>query len=110
MRDAYFTYFLDAIPKTVIDVKESIEWLRSHRENSLIALALQDFSIVVIDIDMRRIVRRFEGHNGRLTDATFSPDCRWIVTASMDRSIRTWDIPSAQLIDVYKVCLGLLVN
>jgi U3 small nucleolar RNA-associated protein 21 len=54
---------------------------------------------------MRRIVRKFEGHTGRLTDASFSPDCRWLVSASMDRTIRTWDIPSAQLVDVFKVSI-----
>lgn len=87
----------------MIDVKESVEWLRSHRENSLFAVALQDFTIIVIDLDMRRIVRQFDGHTGRLTDATFSPDSRWLVTASMDRTIRVWDIPSAQLIDIFQV-------
>lgn len=85
-------------------MKESVEWLRSHRENSLIAVALQDFTVIVIDVDMVRIIRQFEGHTGRLTDATFSPDSRWLVTASMDRTIRVWDIPSAQLVDVFQVC------
>ncbi|XP_003426057.1 WD repeat-containing protein 36 [Nasonia vitripennis] len=93
----------DKEPKTVIDVKESVEWLRAHRENSLLATALQDFTIVLIDVDMQRIVRRFEGHTGRLNDATFSPDSRWLVTASMDRTIRVWDIPSSQLIDIFQV-------
>ncbi|KAJ8674862.1 hypothetical protein QAD02_010648 [Eretmocerus hayati] len=100
----------DGKPRVVIDVKESVEWLCSHRENSLVAMALQDFTIPVIDIDMQRIVRVFEGHTGRLTDATFSPDSRWLITASMDRTVRVWDIPSAQLVDIFKVpeaCISL---
>ncbi|XP_014218088.1 WD repeat-containing protein 36 [Copidosoma floridanum] len=94
---------IDKEPKTVIKVEESVEWLRSHKENSLMAVALQNFSIVLIDIDTRKIVRKFEGHTGRLTDASFSPDSRWLVSASMDRSIRVWDIPSSQLIDIFQV-------
>lgn len=84
-------------------MKESVEWLRSHSETSLIAVALEDLSVILIDLDTRRLVRHFEGHTGRLTDATFSPDARWLITASMDRTIRTWDIPSAQLIDIFSV-------
>jgi len=30
---------------------------------------------------------------------TFSPDGRWLITASMDCTIRTWDLPSGR----YKV-------
>lgn len=98
----------DTNPKTVIDVKESVEWLRAHRENSLVAVGLQDFTISIIDLDMRRIVRQFDGHTGRLTDATFSPDSRWLVSAAMDRTIRVWDVPSALLVDVFQVSRSAL--
>ncbi|XP_043269880.1 WD repeat-containing protein 36 [Venturia canescens] len=100
----------DHNPRAVLDVKEPVKWLRSHRENSLIALALDDFSLVLVDIDTRVLVRRFEGHRGYLTDATFSPDARWLVTASMDCTVKTWDIPSGQLVDAFKVpeaCISL---
>ena len=90
-------------PRTVMKMVEPIEWLRYHNESSLVALALEDFTIVLIDLDTRRIVRRFEGHEGRLMDACFNPDSRWLITASMDCTIRTWDIPSSNLIDVFQV-------
>ncbi|XP_015522612.1 WD repeat-containing protein 36 [Neodiprion lecontei] len=93
----------DSSPRTVIEVKEPVEWLRTHAETSLIALALEDLSIILIDLDTRRLVRHFNGHTSRITDATFSPDARWLITASMDCTIRTWDIPSAQLIDIFSV-------
>lgn len=82
---------------------EPIEWLRYHDESSLIAVALEDFTVVLIDLDSRKIVRRFEGHNARLTDACFNPESRWLVTASMDCTIRVWDIPSSNLIDIFQV-------
>lgn len=90
-------------PRTVMKMDEPIEWLRYHNESSLVALALEDFTVVLIDLDTRRIVRRFEGHEGRLMDACFNPDSRWLITASMDCTIRTWDIPSSNLIDVFQV-------
>lgn len=33
---------------------------------------------------------------------TFSPDSRWLLTASMDCLIKCWDIPSGKLIDCFK--------
>ncbi len=36
--------------------------------SSLLAVALDDFEIHVVDIDMRRIVRIFRGHTNRITD------------------------------------------
>lgn len=95
-------------PKAVLDVKEPVRWLRNHRDNALVALALDDFSLVLVDLDTRVLVRRFQGHRGHLTDATFSPDARWLVTASMDRTVRTWDIPSGQLVDAFKVRSDLI--
>ncbi|XP_076646998.1 WD repeat-containing protein 36 [Halictus rubicundus] len=97
-------------PKTTLAMEEPIEWLRYHNDNSLVAVALEDFSIVLIDLDTRRIVRRFEGHEGRLTDACFNPDSRWLITASMDCTICVWDIPSSNLIDIFQVpeaCISL---
>ncbi|KOX73225.1 WD repeat-containing protein 36 [Melipona quadrifasciata] len=105
-RDAFIKFWsfkpkIEPLAKMTLD--EPVEWLRYHNESSLIAVALEDFSIVLLDIDTRRIVRRFEGHKGKLTDACFSPDSRWLITASMDCTIRTWDIPSSNLIDIFQI-------
>lgn len=71
----------------------------------MLAVALEDFSIVIIDIDTRNIVRKFIGHTAQLTDATFSPDSRWLVTSAMDCTVCLWDVPSSQLIDRFQVRL-----
>lgn len=68
----------------------------------MLAVALENFTVLIVDIDVRVVVRSFEGHTAKITDATFTPDSRWLVTSSMDCSIRTWNIPSAQLIDQFK--------
>jgi U3 small nucleolar RNA-associated protein 21 len=47
-----------------------------HRQSSLLAVGLSDFTLQVIDIVARKVVRMFYGHDGQLTDLTFSPDAR----------------------------------
>jgi len=42
----------------------------------MLAVALEDFTISIVDLDTRRVVRKFIGHMAQLTDATFSPDSR----------------------------------
>lgn len=90
-------------PRAKIAMDEPIEWLRYHNESSLVAVGLEDFSVILIDLDTKKIVRRFERHKARVTDACFNPDSRWLVTASMDCTICTWDIPSSNLIDIFQV-------
>ncbi|CAL7933946.1 unnamed protein product [Xylocopa violacea] len=91
----------EPVAKMILD--EPIEWLRYQTESSLVAVALEDFTIILIDFDTKKIVRHFEGHKAQLTDACFSPDSRWLITASMDCTIRTWDIPSSNLVDIFQV-------
>ncbi|PNF25274.1 hypothetical protein B7P43_G12585 [Cryptotermes secundus] len=90
---------------TKLSVEESVSFFRAHHDSSMLAAALEDFTIIVVDLDTRTVVRKFQGHKSRLTDCTFSPDSRWLLTAAMDRTICTWDIPSSRLIDCFQVCI-----
>ncbi|TRY54325.1 hypothetical protein DNTS_021301 [Danionella cerebrum] len=74
-----------------------------HRDSGMHAIALDNFTVHILDLETRRIVRRFSGHHGQINDMTFSPDGRWLITASMDCTIRTWDLPSGSLIDCFLV-------
>lgn len=65
-----------------------------HRPSSLLAVGLSDFSVEVVDIVGRKVVRKFEGHDEQLTDLAFSPDARWIVSASLDSTLKVWDVPT----------------
>uniref|UniRef100_A0A3Q3LXT3 WD repeat domain 36 n=1 Tax=Mastacembelus armatus TaxID=205130 RepID=A0A3Q3LXT3_9TELE len=80
--------------------------LMLHRDSGMLALALDDFTLLVVDIETRRVVRKFAGHHGNINDMTFSPDGRWLVTAAMDCTIRTWDIPSGCLVDCFLVSMA----
>ncbi|XP_029025336.1 WD repeat-containing protein 36 [Betta splendens] len=77
-----------------------------QRDSGMLAVALDDFMLLVVDIETRRIVRRFSGHHGSITDMTFSPDGRWLITAGMDCTIRTWDLPSGCLVDCFLVAMA----
>lgn len=56
-----------------------------------------------IDAGSPSLVRQFEGHTNRITDAAFSADGRWLVSAAMDSTIRVWDMPQGRCIDWFAV-------
>ncbi|KAF7642891.1 hypothetical protein LDENG_00249050 [Lucifuga dentata] len=72
----------------------------------MLALALDDFTLLVADIETRRVVRKFAGHHGNINNMTFSPDGRWLVSVAMDCTIRTWDLPSGSLVDCFLVAMA----
>ncbi|ODQ82930.1 hypothetical protein BABINDRAFT_159415 [Babjeviella inositovora NRRL Y-12698] len=74
-----------------------------HRSSDLFALALDDLSIVVVDAVTQKVVRVLYGHSNRITSLDFSPDGRWLVSASLDATIRTWDLPTGNTIDGIRV-------
>ena len=65
--------------------------------SGLLAIVMDDFTIVVVEVDTGNIVRRLTGHEERLTDLAFSPDARWLVSSAQDLHkiavIRPWDLP-----------------
>ncbi|XP_053679413.1 WD repeat-containing protein 36 [Anopheles nili] len=100
-------------PLDKVDLGEPITLLRTHRESAIICAALDDFTAVLVDLDTRVVVRRFEGHSGTIIDACFSPDSRWLVTTAQDCTVKIWDIPSSYLIDHFRVshmCTSLAMS
>ncbi|XP_054747094.1 WD repeat-containing protein 36 [Anastrepha obliqua] len=92
---------------------EGISLMRIHRESAMLAVALVNFVVHIVDVDTRVIVRKFEGHIAKLNDMVFSPDSRWLISASMDSTIKVWDIPSSYMIDHFKVdrpCVSLTMS
>jgi len=73
------------------------------RDSDLAAIALNDYSIVLFDCTTLSIVRRFgkgkSQHKAALTDLGFSPDGRTLYTASLDKTIRVWDVPTNTCVD-----------
>ncbi|XP_046440161.1 WD repeat-containing protein 36-like [Daphnia pulex] len=85
-------------------------FIQINRHSGLLAIAMEDFTIIIVEVETGNIVRRLTGHDGRLTDLAFSPDARWLVSSAQDCSIRTWDLPTGTCIDYFllpKSCVSL---
>ncbi|CAK8533851.1 unnamed protein product [Lathyrus sativus] len=74
-----------------------------HRYNGLLATVADDLTIRLFDIVALRLVRKFEGHTDRITDLCFSEDGKWLLSSSMDGSLRIWDVILARQIDAIQV-------
>ncbi|GAA6006013.1 rRNA-processing protein UTP21 [Rhodotorula paludigena] len=87
---------------STLTVKASVTSILLQRDNGLLATVCDDLVIRIIDIETRRVVRELGGPRGRILDIAFSPDSRWVITTSQDSVIRTFDVPTGQLIDAFR--------
>ncbi len=85
-----------------IKLSETIDKITLHRESGMLGVATDDFSVLVVDCDTKKIIRKFSGHSNKISDMAFSADARWLITASMDCLIKVWDLPSSKLIDCFR--------
>ncbi|XP_044465931.1 U3 small nucleolar RNA-associated protein 21 homolog isoform X2 [Mangifera indica] len=74
-----------------------------HRINGLLATVADDLVIRLFDVVALRMVRKFEGHTDRVTDLCFSEDGKWLLSSSMDGTLRIWDVILARQIDAVHV-------
>ena len=77
--------------------------LELSRFSALFILILEDFSLELWDLYKRSRSRRFTGHENSITEAKFTPDNRFVVSAAMDRSLKIWDVISGSLIQDIRV-------
>ncbi|KAF9679869.1 hypothetical protein SADUNF_Sadunf06G0060400 [Salix dunnii] len=78
-----------------------------HRLNGLLATVADDFIIRLFDAVALRMVRKFEGHTDRITDLCFSEDGKWLLSSSMDGTLRIWDVILARQIDAVHVDVSI---
>lgn len=62
----------------------------------------ESYVIKVFDLDTLKTVRVFSGHRDIVTAIAFSSDSRWLISSSRDCTVRTWDIASGHLVDIFK--------
>jgi U3 small nucleolar RNA-associated protein 21 len=69
-------------------------------QGGLLAVSCDDLSIRVLDHETPggRVVRELWGHSNRITDFVFSPTSNWIISVSLDSTLRVWDLPTGFLI------------
>ncbi|KAJ6153770.1 Small-subunit processome Utp21 [Penicillium chermesinum] len=91
----------------------AVTGIRYSKASELVAFSCDDLSIRVVDIETRKLVREFWGCVGQVNDFIFSNDGRWIIAASMDSTLRIWDLPTGHLIDAFRVpntCVSLSMS
>jgi U3 small nucleolar RNA-associated protein 21 len=55
-----------------------------HKNTSLLAVSSDDYNIRVYDINMKRLVRVFKGHQNIITAMVFTPDGKWLFSSDGD--------------------------
>ncbi|KAM6570579.1 hypothetical protein CsatB_018564 [Cannabis sativa] len=78
-----------------------------NRLNGLLATVSDDLVIRLFDVVALRLVRKFEGHTDRITDMCFSEDGKWLLSSSMDGTLRIWDVVLARQIDAIHVDVAI---
>jgi U3 small nucleolar RNA-associated protein 21 len=68
-----------------------------------LATVADDLVIRLFDAIALRMVRKFESHTDRITDLCFSEDGKWLLSSSMDGTLRIWDVILARQIDAVHV-------
>jgi U3 small nucleolar RNA-associated protein 21 len=81
----------------------AVTGIRFHAASDLIALACDDMSLRVVDIDTKKTIREFWGCKQGINDFCFSNDGRWVIAAAEDCIIRIWDLPTGHLIDAIRM-------
>lgn len=85
-----------------VSVPSSVTSISLQRDSGLLAVVCDDMVVRVLDIETRKIVRQLAGFGGSILDIAFSPDSRWLIASSLDSVIRTFDLPSGQLVDAFR--------
>ncbi|MCO8121491.1 hypothetical protein NHH03_07065 [Stieleria sp. TO1_6] len=68
-------------------------------DESIIATAGYDRSIVIWDRQSGEPTRQLNGHNGAIFDLAFSPDGSVLVSACADETVKVWNVRSGQRLD-----------
>eukprot|EP00929_Paragymnodinium_shiwhaense_P029820 TRINITY_DN17018_c0_g1_i1.p1 TRINITY_DN17018_c0_g1~~TRINITY_DN17018_c0_g1_i1.p1 ORF type:complete len:1033 (+),score=275.67 TRINITY_DN17018_c0_g1_i1:80-3178(+) len=76
----------------------SVLFLRPH--GALVALALDDGVVLLVDLQGRTVVRTF-ACGLPATDAAFSSDGRWLAVALRGGGLRIFDLPAARCVDSF---------
>ncbi|KAL0925732.1 hypothetical protein M5K25_004099 [Dendrobium thyrsiflorum] len=93
--------------KSRLEVGRSVTKMVYQRTNGLLATVADDMVLRVFDVLSLLIVRKFEGHTDRITDLCFSDDGKWLLSSSMDGSLRIWDVILARQIDAISVDVSI---
>ncbi|EGC39440.1 hypothetical protein DICPUDRAFT_26840 [Dictyostelium purpureum] len=85
------------------DIRIRITKMNLHQDSGIFSVCSDDRYVRLFDIETRNMVRKFK-INGKIIDAIFNHDGRWVIVCTdNDSLIRIFDIPSGKMIDWFKM-------
>ena len=84
----------------VISLEEEIVKAVYNRNTGLLAIALNDHSVVLYDCSTYGLIRRFTPAVGCISALCFNEDGRWLFIADDSKQLRIFDIPNS-----IRICL-----
>jgi len=83
-----------------IEVENNLSISHLTNKGSLFSLITSNLSLLVYDLNTMKLIRKFDNiHDNAVTGSCFSHDSKWIITTSMDKSLKVWDLLTSTLID-----------
>ena len=79
-----------------VSLKSPAMMLQGFQDGGFVAIASQDRTVRVFDVFTYKLSRRFSGHSREISDMSFAPDGRRLLTASLDSTVRVWDMPTGR--------------
>jgi hypothetical protein len=74
--------------------KDSVGGVAFSPDGKFLAAAGFDRSVVLWDVDNRKLLARLEGHRAEVRGVAFSPDGKRLASASFDKTVILWDVGS----------------
>ena len=79
--------------------------MEAFREGDLVCVVGQDRVMRLYDLASKKLCRRFDGklgHQRAISDICFTPDGRRLLSASLDSTVRVWDLPTSRCLSWMK--------
>lgn len=95
----FWDFFSGRLEYALQEFQTNICKIELSNYSALFLLVFEDFTIELWDMYKRQRSRHFRGHTKAITETRFTPNNKFIVSSSMDQTLKIWDILSGQLIN-----------
>lgn len=95
----FWDFFSGKLETIKNDFPSKISKMELSKTSQLFLLTFEDNSIELWDTYKKIKSRRFTGHERPINEAKFTPNNKFIVSCSMDQTMKIWDVLSGQLIN-----------